>query len=313
MTILSAILLIFLPIFSSTAWAQGESLIPLKIQTNFGDDNLVIIQTVSSSRRSFVIHRGAKDGISTNQLALFSTEKISLLCRAIEVAHDHSLWRVDEPMASVPFQKRQFVAYTSSLETIWTKIPSLKDLLQKQIRFSLSKPKPYWLLRGSISYGLYESISETLPDSTKRRSGQQFEALWNFNFSKNIDGGLGARLDNETAILSTQDLSVESRRMFILSELTYMFPPFSATKNYVYLTATVGLGTSSTSVNENTSSGTAAILPALHLGLATHVSQQNYFMVEGVIESIAVKEKFADGTLQESNIVNAKLTLGYRF
>lgn len=297
----------------SRAHAQGDPLIPVQIKTNFGEENLVIIQSISSSRRSFIIHRGAKDGISTNQLALFSTEKVSLLCRAIEVAHDHSLWKVDEPMASIPFQKRQFVVYTPSLETIWTKIPSLKDVLQKQIRVALAKPKPYWLIRGAMSYGLYESVSETDAESTRRRTGQQVEMLWNFNFSKNLDWGLGARIDNEKALLSVEDLVVESRRMFAISELTYTFPPIGGTKNYFYMTATVGLGTSSTTINDNTSSGSAGILPAFHIGLATNTTENNYFMIEAVLESIAVKESFQDGTEQDTNIVNAKLALGFRF
>ncbi len=300
-------------LFSGTLWAQGDPYIPLQVKTHFGEENLVIVQSISSSRRSFIIARGAKDGISTNQLALFSTEKVSLLCRAVEVAHDHSLWKVDEPMASVPFQKRQFVVYTSSLETIWTKIPSLKDVLQKQIRIALSKPKPYWILRGGITMGMYESTSETDPESTKRRSGQQFELLWNFNFSKNLDWGLGGRIDNEKALLSEEDLVVETRRIFAISELTYTFPPIGGTKNYFYMTATVGLGTSSTSVNENTSTGTAGVLPAFHIGLATNTSENNFFMIESVIEAISMQEEFQDGTQQNTNIVNAKLSLGYRW
>ena len=285
---------------------------PLRLKTDVGYENMVVVQSISTSRQSFVVRRGAKDGISKHQRALFSTEQVSLLCKAIEVTHEFSLWEVDDPMASVPFTKDQMIVFSTSLETIWTKVPALRGKLKQFLLTKDLVPPPYFLFRGAMSRGLSESVSDTSASSTVERAGFHFEGLYYWNFAKQLDWGFGARLDRESALIDQSDLSIPTSRVFAISQLTYRFPEIKGTRNYFYLTAGIGYGTSTTTVNESTSAGTAYILPSFHMGLMT-LGDSYGFAVELVGEAIGQQEEFLDGNSQNTNIINAKFSVALRF
>jgi hypothetical protein len=305
--------LLFLPLSQLQAIDYGtDPTTPMRLKTDVGYENMVVIQTISTSRQSFVVRKGARHGISKHQRALFSTEQVSLLCKAIEVTHEFTLWEVEDPLASVPFTKDQMVVFSTSLETIWTKVPALRGKLQQ---FMLTKdivPPPYFLVRGGMSRGLSESVSDTGASSTIERGGYHFEALYYFNFAKQLDMGFGGRFDQESALIDQSDLSVPTTRLFVIGQLTYRFPELRGTRNYFYLTAGVGYGTSTTTINDATSAGTAYVLPSFHFGLMT-LGEKYGFAVELVGEAVGQQEQFLDGTTQNTNMINAKFSAALRF
>lgn len=310
-------ILIFL---SARLFAQGNDLemsadfdASMAVKTVDGLEELVIVQTVSSSKASFVVRKGARQGVSVGQKALFSTEKVSILCKAIEVTREYSLWQVSDPKMQVPFTKRQYIVFNTSLETIWQKIPHLKEELNRRVAQIKIKPVPYWTLRGGSHRGLYTTVSETGSQASTDRQGLQLEVAYNSKLIETVDYAIGLRMDNETSTQESPNLTIPTIRYFLTGELTYNFPNFKNTSNHFYSGAGGGIGISQTTVDESKSAGTCFLGPIFRLGLLTKLSDKYGLMVEGSVESISQNEVFADGSRQTSNMVNARLSVGLRF
>ena len=106
-------------------------------------DELVIVTTISSSKKRFVINQGTNSNIVPNQTRAFSTDNISLMCYAVETSPDHSLWQVQDQNAFIPFLKNQFVLMHTNLMDERTqkhlyvereKIQKLKELAESNIK-----------------------------------------------------------------------------------------------------------------------------------------------------------------------------------
>ena len=50
----------------------------------YGREELVIVQAISTSKKTFVVNKGQEDGINLNAEAIFSTEDTSIVCRALK-------------------------------------------------------------------------------------------------------------------------------------------------------------------------------------------------------------------------------------
>ena len=120
-------------------------------------------------------------------------------------------------------------------------------------------------------------------------------------------------MDRETASIKSPSLNIPTTRYFFFMNLLYNFPNFRGSGNHFYAVAGGGVGLSSTTVDETTSAGLAYIAPEFRLGLQTILSRKYTLLVEGAIESVAMQEKFADGTKQDTNIVNGKFSVGFKF
>ena len=51
----------------------------------------------------------------------------------------------------------------------------------------------------------------------------------------------------------------------------------------------------------------------MRLGLETTVAKGRAFLLEGVAEGVSMNESFEDGTKQNTNIANLKISFGYKF
>ena len=96
-------------------------------------------------------------------------------------------------------------------------------------------------------------------------------------------------------------------------ELLYHFPYLKTKSTHFYGGIGLGAGYSQTSVSESVSTGFAVAIPVMRLGLETTVSKGRAFLLEGVAEGVSMNESFEDGTEQNTNIANLKLSLGYKF
>jgi|GEM_PF-459323 len=285
----------------------------MAVNTVTGYEELIIIQSISTSRSTFVIRKGAEAGITMNQKALFSTDKVSILCHAIEVSRDYSLWQVSDKNMQVPFQKRQYVVLNTSLETIWQKIPHLKEELNRRVAQIKKKPKPYWTVRTAGTRGVYASVSETGSQASSARTGIQFEAAYNHKLIEMVDWAFGLRYDYETTTQESPNLVIPTTRWFVTGELIFNFPDFKNTRNKFYAGAGGGIGVSTTTVDTATSSGTSFLGPTFRLGLQTKLSENYALLVEFGAEAISMNERFSDGTRQTTNLINGKFILGLRF
>ena len=95
------------------------------------------------------------------------------------------------PGAIVPFEKGEYVVYNNSTESLFDQIPSLRKRLEAEIERRNFIPKPYWVLRGNGSVGVYESVSDISSNRVELRAGTQFELNNYYFFDRRIDWGWG--------------------------------------------------------------------------------------------------------------------------
>lgn len=279
-----------------------------------GQENLIVIQTVSNTQKTFVIQRGRSNGITPLQKGLFSTDKVSLVARVLEASRYFSLWEVSDPNAIIPFQKGQFVVYNNSLDPIWTKIPELRETLKRRILVKKKRDRTsYWTVRGSFSTAVSESISETPTGITEKRNGFHTELVRMMPWQKRLDWGVGLRYDTETARIAEPELIIPTTRFYALLDITYSLSPPTDRADFWYTSLVIGLGRSSTTVDDAVSTGTSTILPGVRIGYKTHVGAGYSLLVEGQVEAVNQTEEFRDGTEQQTQLVNLKANIGLRF
>ena len=279
-----------------------------------GKERLIVIQTISSSKKTMIVRLGRAQQIRPGMKALFSTDKVSLLMTAKEAGRYNSLWEIDDFGAVIPFEKGEFVVFNNSTESLFDQIPSLKKRLQPEIKRRNYIPKPFWVARGNGSLGVYESVSDISSNRVELRAGTQFELTNYHHFDRRIDWGWGLRGDLEVAVLESEPrLQIPSTRIFLTGEFLYHFPFFKTSISHFYAGLGIGIGPSLTQVSDAISTGYAVSIPVMRLGLETKVTSEHTFMFEVIAEGVSMQESFDDGTLQTTNIANLKLSLGYKF
>jgi hypothetical protein len=279
---------------------------------------LVIIDAVSSSRKTFVIQRGAQDRITIGTESLFSNNNISILAKVIEVTRQHSLWRIKESNAIFPFKKDESVVFNKNRTNIWNEIPDLKARVTKAKKKEEDYTKLYgsaqtYQLRGNLSNTFYESTTDTDSQRAPERTGIHIEGLYKWRLWEKFEIGIGLRYDKENAIITEPDLTIPTTRIIGLAELTYHFSNFKGQGNNFYMAAALGVGRSQTEVNEAVSTGLATVLPSIRLGYIFRRPEGFDFTFATVVEAISAKESFIDTKEQTTNLVNAKIAFGVRF
>ncbi len=273
-------------------------------------DKLVIIQTVSTSKKTFVIRKGFLDGIAIGQESLFTIRSSGVVATATEVNRTMSIWEVNDKRGGVAFEKGEYVTFTNSIENLILELPRLEKFAEKGLQF---KSKSFWIARGNLSYALSDTVSSTEAETSSTRSGYQLEVLYVLNFDRSWEFGLGIRRDSEVQKVSEPVLDVPSTRLLGVGELTFKFNEDDSTKNYFYVGAGLGYGLSSTTVDEAVSTGTAFVLPTLRFGFSKYISNSKWVLLEGAVESIGITESFADGIEQTTTVLNSKFSIGVKF
>lgn len=276
----------------------------------WAEDELIIIQATSTSGKSFVIRKGADEGVSVGQESLFSTKNASFTAVCKEVSRFFSMWTIRDRKGQIPFTKGDYVTYTNNIEAIWSELPKLQVAPKEELVF---KESFQWIIRGNYSYGLSESVSDTTENKTGDRIGYQLEVLYANRFSVHWEWAVGGRIDRENATLTEPVLDVPTNRYLLTGEIIYHFEKFSKSDNSMYAGLGMGYGLTNTTINEQISTGTAFIIPTAKLGYINKVSPDYSIIFEGAVESLAQKESFEDTTEQTTNIVNTKFSVGVRF
>lgn len=279
-----------------------------------GQESIVIVQSISSSKKTLVIRKGRKDLISPGMEGLISTDKICILAKAKQVSRFYSIWEVVDQEAIFPFEVKDYVVFNSSTVSLFDQIPSLRERLNAEIKRRNYIPPSVWVLRGSGTMGIYESVSDTGSSIVEDRLGAQFSIYSYKHLANRLELGFGLRLDLERAVLkSTPRLEIPTNRYFVLSELLYHFPYLKTQSTHFYGGIGLGVGYSQTSISESISSGLAVAIPVMRLGLETKINEERSLLIEGVAEGISMQESFKDGTKQDTNIANLKFSIGLKF
>lgn len=285
--------------------------------SSLANENLVIVQTISKEKKSFVIRKGRDAGISNGQVSLFSTTDISFTARAKEVTRHYSLWVLIDKEATVPFKRDEVITYTSSLERVWNEviISKLREVeKQKEEHYLKTITRSYFTFRAAFAHALSQSTSEVSADSLESRSGVHLEAVYSKRINRHLEFGAGVRYDTDSAKGIDPVRTIPSQRYFILGDVTYHFNQLRDSRSHLYAGIGGGIGRSSTDVANNVKTGNATILPYFRFGYET-VPKGSFFslILEAQIESIVAKETFNQGEDQETGIVNSKVSVGIRF
>ena len=274
------------------------------------EDQLVIIQAVSNTKKSFAVRRGQIHGVINGQESLFTNKSSSFSATAVEVSREFSVWKIKDQRGSIPFEKGDFVTVSRSIENIWTEIPKTHLLPPKELNF---KATHEWVVKGNYSVALSESVSETESTRYNGRTGVQLEILYTKRFHINWEWGVGLRFDRENTSLENDPIDIPTQRNLLSAQLTYHFDNFKRSDNNVYVGAGLAYGLSSTTVDESVSTGKVLVGPIVRLGYINRVAASYALVLEGSLEAISASESFANTDTQQTNIVSSKLSVGVRF
>ena len=220
-------------------------------------DELVVIQNVSSSRKTLVINKGAIDGVTYGQEAVFVSPKISISLNAIEINRHYSLWQVADPEAAIPFDIKEIVIYTTSPEALWAG----NSYLLSRLKEAKWDKESFWILRTHFSYALSESVADTASRQEVFRTGLQVEGMYARQVTQQVDWGLGVRFDYETMTIRGPSVTIPTQRLWAVGELIYNFTPFNKAKQSLYIGVGLGVGISRTIIDETTVGGLTSIMP----------------------------------------------------
>lgn len=303
----------------SSPLLYSKVMIREKEKSKRGKEELVVIQTVSTDRHTFVVSKGISEGILRGQEMIFANDNISILCKAIEVSRSYSLWAPIDSLVNIPFQKNDIVSSNShaygnvSLDIVGDshnlELPNQMEM-ETLKRFRASNN---YSLKGGLNQSLSQSSSDVSSDKNSARTGYDIALEYNYRFMPEFEMSLGGRYDNEVYRQSDPILDVSTSRLMVTIAATYHLIYLSESNNNFYFTMAAGIGRSSTVISDETSSGLVKLMPEARLGYLMPFTQKMAMVFESSIESLSSNEKFSNGTQQDTNILNLKLTLGLRF
>jgi len=281
-------------------------------------EELIVVQTVSKNQRSFVISKGIKDGVVKGQEIIYANENVSIVCKAIEVSRDYSLWAPLDALVNIPFKKDEIISYNSHnygnvALNIVSDVDNITPAVSYDEIYKKFRKNNNYSAKLNFSRGLSQSSSDVSADNNSTRNGYGLSFEYNFRIIYEVEMSLGIRLDSEDYRQNAAQLDIPTDRKLLTFALTYHLMSFTENQNNLYLTLAAGFGNSKTIVNDATSSGPVFILPEARLGYIKPLSKNYAAIFEGSVESLNVHEKFVDSAEQVTNILNLKFTVGLRF
>lgn len=272
-------------------------------------EQLVLIKAISNTSRSFVIPLGSKHGVSLGQESLFTTESLSVAATVKEVTRHHSFWELNDKMARVPFHKGQYINYTNDIKGIYNEIPLIKSGA-KQVEYLA---KAFWIFKMGFSSAMTQTTSYVSGDQESNRTSAQIQGLYTRRISSKASWGVGLRYDWENNTLTSPATDIPTHRFYILGQGIYHFNDISLNKNHFYSGLNMGLGRSSTNSGGVVSSGFSLLFPEIMFGFNYNAFHKFAFLLELSVENIISLETFSDGLAQNTDLLNFKFTLGFKF
>ncbi|MCE3014070.1 MAG: hypothetical protein LW878_13500 [Proteobacteria bacterium] len=269
---------------------------------------LLMIQTVSTSRKSFVTRSGKRQGITENFTATFPADNVSLIAKARTVTSQFTQWEVVNPQAQVPFDPGTLVTYHPAEEYVWALSPEKARI--KYIEDLRPTMKRSWLLKSAVTRGLNESVSN-VEAQNPNRGGVALDILYEKQFTPHFAWDAGLRYESEVVNLVVGTLNTQ--RVMIVGDLIYDFDPVEEFYNArVFIGAGMGIGQSSTNVQGIVQSGTATLLPAAKLGLTLPFNKEWDFIAESAFETLRTEEVLEERTNQSTTQSNLRIGIGVR-
>ena len=268
---------------------------------------LLVVQAVSSSKKTFVTRNGKRQGVVQNLTGTFTSDDMALIAKAVTVTSQFTQWQLANDNAKVPFEPGALITYHPAQEYIWALNPeAARKKYLKELRPEIKRS---WIVKGAMTKGLNESVSGAAPQDTSR-GGVALDALYERLYT-NFAWDAGIRYENEVVNLSGGSLITQ--RMMAITDLLYYFDAldeFYAAR--IFVAIGMGYGQSSTDADGIRQSGFALLLPAAKIGMALPFNKEWDFMIESAFETLKSTEELEDKTKQTVNQSNLRIAIGVR-
>lgn len=269
---------------------------------------LIMIQSVSDTKRTFITRNGKRQGIIRGMTGTFTAEDISVLAKAVNVTGKYAQWELVNQEAILPFEKGKIVTYYAASEYLWALAPESER--KKYIKSEIPHSKRSLVFKGALTRGLSESVSDA-PATISSRGG----FLGEIYYEKDIYGPLafdfGLRYERE--VINYPGASLITVRSLAIADVIYYFDFF---KEYLrakfYVAAGIGYGLSNTSTIGLSQSGPVGMLPAVKLGISLPFNDTWEFVTDGAFESLQTSEEQESGNKQTTTQTNFKFGFGLR-
>lgn len=269
---------------------------------------LIMVQAISSSRRTFITRNGKRQGIMPGMTGTFTAEDVSILARAINVTGENTQWQVINPDALLPFEKGTIVTYYPATEYIWALAPESER--KKYIKSMIPESRRSFVFKGSFSRGISESVSDA-PATKSERGGYMGEIYYEKDLYKYLAFDVGLRYERE--VINYEGASLITKRSLAIFDLLYYFDQLrDVIYGRIFLGAGVGYGLSNTSTVGLSQSGPVGLLPTVKLGISLPFNDDWEFVSDTAFESLQTKEEQEDGRDQTTTQTNFKFGFGLR-
>lgn len=270
---------------------------------------LIMIQAVSESRKTFITRSGKRQGVQPGMTGTFTADDVSILAKAINVTGGFTQWQIINIDAILPFEKGAIVTYYPATEYIWALAPESER--KKYIKSEVPRTKRSLVFKGALTRGLSESVSDA-PANTSRRGGYMAEVYYEKDIYYNLAFDVGVRYERE--VINYSGASLQTKRSLLIADLLYYF---DGLRDYlsggrIFLGAGAGYGLSNTSTVGLSQSGPVSLLPTVKAGLSLPFNDTWEFVTDTAFESLNTREEQEDGRIQTTTQTNFKVGFGLR-
>ncbi|WPU63900.1 hypothetical protein [Peredibacter starrii] len=272
---------------------------------------LIMIQAVSDTRKTFITRNGKRQGVQPGMTGTFTAEDVSILAKAINVSGNFTQWQIVNADAMLPFEKGTIVTYYPATEYIWALSPETER--KKYIKTMIPVARRSWVFKGGLTRGLSESVSDA-PANTSKRGGFTGEIY----FEKDIPNGGGLAFDigvrYEREVINYSGASLVTKRSLLIGDVLYYFDSFRdfLSGGKFFLGAGLGYGMSNTSTVGLEQSGPVSLLPTVKAGVTLPFNETWEFLTDAAFESLNTREEQEDGRVQTTTQTNFKFGFGLR-
>lgn len=270
---------------------------------------LIMIQAVSDTKKSFITRNGKRQGIQPGMTGTFTAENISILARASRVTGQFTQWEIVNSDAIVPFEKGSIITYYPATEYLWALAPEVER--RKYIKTEVPRIKTSLIFKGSITRGLSESVSDA-PAATPQRGGYMGELYYERDLYGNLAFDVGLRYEQE--VINYEATSIITKRNLAIVDLIYYFDFFQqfVTHGKFFIAGGIGYGLSNTSTISLSQSGPVTLMPVIKAGIGLPFSPTWEFIFDIATENLNTREEQQGGIIQTTNQTNFKTGLGLR-
>lgn len=269
---------------------------------------LIMIQAVSETKKTFITRNGKRQGVMPGFTATFTADDVSILARAVTVTGNYTQWELVNREAIVPFEKGNLITYYQAQEYLWALSPEKER--RKYIKSQLALPRQSLVFKGALTRGLSESVSDA-PATTSKRGGFLGEAYFEKDIVYGMSFDVGLRYERE--VIDYPGASLITKRSLLIADFLYYFDQLQdIIGGKIYTGIGFGYGLSNTSTVGLTQSGPVMLLPAVKLGLSLPFNQDWEFLTDAAFESLQTSEEQASGRKQTTTQTNFKFAFGLR-